>query len=97
MPAGFKVEAEDRGPHTDELIHPPVRLSDHQVYGHRKSGETAERLYHLGPEGNGRNKVPVHDIDVEPVGPRSFDLGDLLAQFQEIARKNRRSQKNPAA
>ena len=42
-----------------------------------------------GADGEVGNKIPIHDIDVHPIGARSLELTDLLPQPAEVSGKDR--------
>ncbi len=51
-----------------------------------------KRAHDRGPEGNIRNEVAVHDVDVNPVGTGRDDLGHLVRQMPHVGRQDRRGE-----
>ncbi len=45
---------------------------------------------HRRPDGQVRNEMAVHDVDVDPVGARGVDRPHFLAEPREIGREDRR-------
>jgi hypothetical protein len=63
---------------------------DHQMDVECLLGDRADGLHHGGTDGDIGDEVPIHHVDVDPVGARGLDGADFVAQFGEIGRKNRR-------
>lgn len=42
------------------------------------------------PHRDVRDEAPVHDVDVNPVGPGGLDRTNLFGEAAEVSRKNRR-------
>ena len=49
----------------------------------------AQRSDHVGPDGEVRHEMPVHHVDVDPVGAGRFHRAHLLAELGEIGGKDR--------
>ena len=62
-----------------------VRALDHEVHIERQSGELADRFYHRRSERNIVDEMAVHDVAVNPIGPRRFDRSEFVAQFRKIS------------
>jgi len=56
--------------------------------GERLGRVRAERLHHHRSDGEVGDEMPVHHVDVNPVGAGRVDGADLLAQFGEIGGKD---------
>ena len=52
--------------------------------------DRADRLHHVGPEGDDRHEMPVHHVEVDPVGAGGLDRADLLGELGEVGRQDRR-------
>ena len=59
----------------------------------RRIGDRLESLDVIWPDGEVGDKMPVHDIDVNPIGAACADLLDIAAQLHEIRAQDRRRDK----
>ena len=50
----------------------------------------AQRLHHVGAEGDVRHEMPVHHVEMDPVGAGGLDRAHLLAQLGEVGGQDRR-------
>ena len=60
----------------------------HQMAVEIERRMAAQRRHHRRTDGHVGHEVPVHHVDVEPVGGRS-DLAHLLGQQAEVGREDR--------
>ncbi|MEH1852878.1 MAG: hypothetical protein V7L11_14715 [Nostoc sp.] len=67
-----------------------VRLGTHQVNVKEKFGEWADGLDNLRTEGNVRDEVAIHDIEVQPIGTRTFGTFGFLSKARLVGGKERR-------
>ncbi len=67
-----------------------IARRDHQVRVKNLFGVRAHRLDDVGAVGNVGNEMPVHHVEMDPVGAGGIDGADFLAQFGEVRRQNRR-------
>ncbi len=72
-----------------ECLNKRVCGCNHQMYIQQLFRDRADCLYDQGPDGDIGHKVPIHDIDVYPVGTGFIHCANFFAQFGEIGRKNR--------
>ncbi len=63
---------------------------DHQVRVEDLFGVRAHRLDDVGAVGNVGHEMPVHHVEMDPVGAGLVHGADLFAQFGEIGRQDRR-------
>jgi hypothetical protein len=49
-----------------------------------------DRLNDRGTDRYVRDEVAIHNVDMDPIGPGSFDRADLIPQLGEIGGKYRR-------
>ena len=61
-----------------------INGSDHQMHVHDGFDVGAERFDGRGSEGQVRNKMTVHDIDVDPIGPLILDGANFGAKIGKI-------------
>jgi hypothetical protein len=61
------------------------------VYIDRNRSDFANPFDHDRTDGDIRHKVPIHDVDVEPVGSGCFDRLNLFFKPAEVRGKDRRS------
>ena len=62
---------------------------DHQMGVEDLLGVRAHRLDDIGAVGNVRHEMPVHHVEMDPVGAGRIDRADLFAQPGEIRRQDR--------
>jgi len=67
-----------------------IARRNHQMRVENLFAVRAHRLDDVGAEGNVGNEMPVHHVEVNPVGAGRIDGADLFAQFGKIRRQNRR-------
>ena len=90
MRARLDMHCDDVGAGLGEGLEIGIAGRDHQVYVERLLGDGADRLHHRGADGDVGHEVPVHHVDMDPVGAGGLDCADFIAQLGEIGRQNRR-------
>ena len=88
----FLVDDQRVGPGLGKRAQVPVRLRDHQVNFQGNRSHRPEPADDHGPERDIGDEVPVHDVDVNPVGPGRNDLGHLVGQMAHVGRQDRRGE-----
>jgi len=89
--AGLRVKSDIVGAGRRELGGDPIDRLDHQMDIDGSIDPVApQRPAHGGTEGEVRDIVVVHDIEVYPVGARAQHLRHLLAEARQIGRENGR-------
>ena len=63
-------------------------ILDHQVNVQLEARDFANGSDHRRPDGQIRDKVAVHHVQMQHGGAAPLDLGDLLAQAGEIRSQN---------
>ena len=66
-----------------------IARRDHQMHVEDLFGVRPERLHHVRADGDVGHEMPVHDIDMDPVGAGRIDGAHLLAEPGEIGREDR--------
>ena len=69
-----------------KVLHVTLGLDDHQVHVDRLCRRPPHGLDDDRSDCQVGNKAPVHDIDMDPVGPRRVDGANLLGEPAEIGR-----------
>ena len=64
-----------------------VGRGDHQVHVERQRGMRAQGRQNLGTEADVGHELPVHDVEMQPVGARFGHRRDFFAQSPEIRRQ----------
>ena len=72
-----------------EVLQVPPGLGHHEVTVEEERRVAAQRRHHGRPDGDIGDEVPVHHVDVEPVGGLRH-LPHLLGQQAEVGRQHRR-------
>ena len=70
----------------DKPLEKMVRLIDHQVGLERQIYLAATRLDDVGPHGHIGNKLTVHHVPMDAVGPGGFKVTTLLAESSKVGR-----------
>ena len=65
-----------------------IDRGDHQVHVHEGLHMRAERLDRRGAEGEVGHEMPVHHVDMDPIGALRLDGLDLLTEVGEIGRED---------
>jgi hypothetical protein len=72
----------------------PLWLNNHEVNIEECIGAGFKSLNHIGTERYRRNERSIHDIDVEPISPRSDHIIHLLAKPRDIRGQDRGGDNN---
>jgi hypothetical protein len=80
----FDVHGDDVGAGPGEGFEIGVGGCNHQMHVERLFGVRTDRANDIGANGNIRDKMAVHDVDMDPVGAGGIDGAHLLAEFCEI-------------
>jgi hypothetical protein len=73
----------------DKLFQERLRIRDHHVYLERETGHAPERLHDQRTHRNVGDEMPIHHVNVYPVGPSLLHLRHLFTQASEVSRKDR--------
>ena len=87
--ARFGMDGDDVGAGLGEGVEEGVDRRDHQMDVERLGRVRAERLHHRRADGDVRDEMAVHDVDVDPVGAGLVDRAHLLAEPREIGGQDR--------
>src|SRR5262249_33206128 len=63
---------------------------DHQVHVEHFLGVRTQRFHHAGTDRDIGHEVPVHYVDMDPIGAGVIDRAHLLAELGEVGGQNRR-------
>ena len=72
-----------------ERLDPAIDRGDHQVDVERLAGVRPQRRDHARADRQVGDEVPVHHVDVDPVGPGRVDRAHFLAEPRKVGRKDR--------
>src|SRR5262245_36119102 len=72
-----------------ELFQVKIRVGNHQVGLQVQARHGPQRLYDHRSHRNVGHEVPIHDIDVDPIGPGFFRFRYLLTQTGKVSGKDR--------
>ncbi|CRF28842.1 Uncharacterised protein [Mycobacterium tuberculosis] len=61
-----------------------VRLFNHQMHVERQPRLRPDGFHYRRADRNVRNKMPIHDIHMNPVRPSTFHIGNLLAEHRKV-------------
>ena len=86
MRTGLDVDRDEIGARGGKRLHGCLCRLDHQVDVQRQTGMRAERPDDGGAEGQLRDEMPVHHIDVNEVGARGLHGPRLASQRGEVSR-----------
>ena len=81
---GLDVHGDDVGAGLGEGFEIGIARRDHQVHVERLSGVRAQRLHDVGTDRDVGHEVPVHHVDMDPVGAGGIDRAHLLAEPGEV-------------
>jgi hypothetical protein len=79
------VDEQRIGASLGKLFEKKVRVRNHQVRLQRQAGDRPQRLYDHRAHRNVGHEVPIHDIHMDPVGPRLLRLFHLLTQTGKVS------------
>ena len=82
--AQLHVDGHGIGPGLHERLEQDLRLRAHQVNVEMPPKHLAHRLGHLRPEGDVRDEVPIHDVQMQPLRTRTLDARRLMGEATEI-------------
>ena len=88
MDTGFHLHCHQIRPGLDEIRDIAVGVRDHQVDVEGQAGRTTDSFHHQGTHGDIGDEVPVHDVDMDPVGTGVFHGLDFLPQPCKIGGEN---------
>ena len=71
-----------------------VGRCDHQMHIEEFVRQRPDGAHDLWPDRDVRDEMPVHDIDMNPVGAGGDNRAHLLAEPREVGRKNGRGDQN---
>ena len=90
MPRRLAMERDDVGACLREGGHELVNGLDHQMHVHGHLGVRTNCLEHERANGQIRNVVVVHHVEVDPVGAAFDNVAHLLPETGEVGGKNGR-------
>jgi hypothetical protein len=85
MGAGFYVNREIVRSSFRELGDKGVGVGDHEMDVERQRGNFSKGRHDRRTDGQIRNEMSVHDIDVQKIGPSSFHGCYLLGQSGKVS------------
>src|SRR2546423_1078029 len=83
------LDLDDAGSRAGEGLDEEVRSLDHQVRLDGELGDPSHRLDRSRSEGEVGDEMPIHDIDLDPVGAALDRLPDLLTEAREVRGQDR--------
>jgi hypothetical protein len=89
MRPGFDMHGDDVGASLGEGFEIRVARRDHQMHVDGFFGQRPQRLDDRRADRNVRHEVPVHHVDMDPVGAGRLDRAHFLAEPREIGRQDR--------
>jgi|GEM_PF-3966896 len=92
MRASLHMNSDDVGSSLGEALDLSLGRIDHQVNIEGKGGVGTNRLDHPVADSYFRDKLSVHDIDMDVVGACFGSRDNLLAQMGKVDREDRRCQ-----
>ena len=90
MGAGFRMHRDVIAAGLGEGLKIGIGWRDHEVRVKDLLAVRADRLDDVGAIGNVGHEMPVHHVEMDPVGARRVHGADFFAQFGEIRRQDRR-------
>ena len=84
MRTGLRMRRDDIGAGLHEGFKIGVHRRDHQMHVEGLFRVRPQRLHHGRTDGEIGHVMPVHHIDMNPVGARLVDGANLLAELGEI-------------
>ncbi len=91
--ARFDVNCDLVGPGLDKRVDVILRVGEHEMGIEKEGGFFVETGDHLGTEGEIGDKVPVHDIEVDPVEGGILDLAGTGEEIEVVSGEDRRGEK----
>lgn len=80
-----------------EVINVLFRFYNHQVNIERLLRNSLHRFYHGQPKRNIRNKSPIHNITMNPIGFTAIEHFNFIPEAKEVSRENRGCNQRHAA
>ena len=90
MGPGFGMNCDDVGSGLGKGIEQRIDRRNHQMNVEGEFAVRTKRLHNCRTDGEVRNEMAIHDVDVNPVRSRRIDRADLLAEPSEIGGKDGR-------
>ena len=90
MRAGFGMHGDVVAAGLGEGFEIGIARRDHQMRVEDLLGMRAHRLDDVGAVGNVRHKMPVHHVEMDPVGAGLIHRADFFAELGEIRSQDRR-------
>ena len=84
------VHGDDVGAGVGKRLEIGIAWRDHQMHVEHFLGVRAQRLHHAGADRDIRNEMPIHHVDVDPIGAGVIDRAYLFAELGEVGGQNRR-------
>ena len=91
MGQDFDVDRDHRGAGAREGVDVAVRVGDHQVHIERHVRDALQRSHDRRADGDVRDEVSVHHVDVNEIGAAAFGGSHRLTERGEIGGEDRRS------
>ena len=89
MRAGLGMHGDDVGAGFGEGLDEGIARRDHQMHVEELLRMRAQRLHHVGADGDVGHEMPVHDVDMDPIAAGGIDGAHLLAEPGEVGREDR--------
>jgi hypothetical protein len=86
----FDMNGHHGGARIGECVDVAVGLLDHEMDVQRYGRHALQRADDGNPDGDIRDEVPVHDVNVNQVGASPFDSPHRVAKGGEVGGENRR-------
>ena len=87
--AGFGMDGDDVRAGLGEGIQEQIDRRDHQMDVERLFAVRAQRFHDRGADRQVRHEMPVHHVDVDPVGAGRVDRAHFLAELGEVGGEDR--------
>ncbi len=88
MGAGLGMEGDDIGTGLRETFQIGIDRCNHQVNVEDLPGVRAQGLHHHRADGDIGHEMPVHHIDMHPIGARRINRAHLFTQPRKVGGKN---------
>ena len=79
----FDVDRQQVGPRLAESLQVAARFGNHQVNVQRQAGRTANGLDHGKAETDVGHEMPIHDVQVQDLGPGLLPSGEFPAPDEQ--------------
>ena len=89
MRAGLGMHGDDVGARFGERREVGIGRRDHQMAVEDLRRRAADRLDDRRPEGDVRHEMPIHHVEMDPVGARGVDGAHLFAEAREVGGQDR--------